>query len=637
MPWARCILPQPVSDLKSRHDPSPLSIERGILYDSEVKRNRKSGTGPAKPEIRRRIWLLAAGFLLVEIVVLPGAASPFRMPKEVLALIVILIVAGLSIAGQLGRGRLVLRWSPVATVLIALPLIQFLSGLWAANPRLAHNAALQSAIWVCGALWIATTTDRERKRILAATAIGAAISGVVLIAQAAGMAVFSLGPEGPTGRLNLTGLTGNPADLAMAAVLLLPLILAAPGAAARPWFRWSLAVLLTLAAVVSQTLTGMAALGLVWLTWLVQQRSRRLWLAAAAAAVALAAMGLATGLNARIERQVKRLEEGDWYSLLSARSDGWTAAGEMIRSRPITGVGAANFTYAYYPSRVAWIERSESVGHRAELATHFRFAHCEPVQVVAELGVPGALWIIGLAIVLIRFRPRGDPLLPLAAAAFLPFALLHFPTHLAVGLVPLILTFGALLSGAHEVVIEPWPWTKRLAALAMALLVLAGTYHQLHRLMLNLWRGGLSYALATAQTLDEPIRSQQAAAVESQILPRLPALSGASPWLWRMVGHARIARGDDTGAEVAFRNAMAAWPHEEAEFGLGVALAAQDRRLDEQGRVLNSRNRRGEAIVHLARVCRTNPALMELIDDPDLRRAVAEIVDATGGSNQATR
>ena len=93
-----------------------------------------------------------------------------------------------------------------------------------------------------------------------------------------------------------------------------------------------------------------------------------------------------------------------------------------------------------------------------------------------------------------------------------------------------------------------------------------------------------------------------------------------------MVGQARVARGDDMGAETAFRTAMSLWPHEEAEFGLGLALADQDRRLAAQGRVLDSRNRRGEAIVHLSRVCRTNPALLELINDEALRRSVAEIV-----------
>jgi len=146
--------------------------------------------------------------------------------------------------------------------------------------------------------------------------------------------------------------------------------------------------------------------------------------------------------------------------------------------------------------------------------------------------------------------------------------------------------------------------------------------------MLNLWRGGLNHALTVMQSVDEPLRSEQAAVIESQILPRIPGLDEASPWLWRMVGQARLARGDDIGSETAFRNAMILWPHEEAEFGLGLSLAAQDRRFRQQGRALDSRNRRGEAIVHLARVCRTNPALLEFIEDDDLRQAVREIVTA---------
>ena len=79
---------------------------------------------------------------------------------------------------------------------------------------------------------------------------------------------------------------------------------------------------------------------------------------------------------------------------------------------------------------------------------------------------------------------------------------------------------------------------------------------------------------------------------------------------------------------------MTFWPHEEAEFGLGLSLAAQDRRFTQQGRTLNSRNQRGEAIVHLARVCRTNPALLELIEEDDLRHAVAEIVNAADRTNR---
>jgi O-antigen ligase len=599
-----------------------------------VTRRREPELPPREPAVRRRIWLLALAFLFVQVVVLPGAESPFRAPKTVVALVAILLVAGLSVTGALRRGRLELRWSPLATALIALPALQALSALWSASPRLALDAAAESTIWILGALFVATVSQRERLRLGDATAIGAALSGAVLLIQAAGRLLIASAGTDATDRSLLSGLTGNPADLAMAAVLALPLVLAAGEDGPRRWPRRGLALLLSAAAVVSQTLTGIVALALVWAVWLLRQRSRRLWLAAGAAAVVLIVVGLTTGLGDRFERQATRLRHGDWYFLLSARYDGWTAAAEMIRNHPVAGVGADGFTHAYYPSRVAWLDRHGAGGGRAELATHFRFAHCDPLQATAELGIAGVVWMIALVAALLAVRRRGDPLLPLAAAAVVPFSLLHFPTHLAVGLTPIVLVLGNLMSNGRQVVLEPGPLVRRASALAAAVLVAIGCYWQLQRLMLNLWRGGLSHALEVAESLDGEARARQAAMVEAQILPRLPALAGAQPWLWRMVGRARVARGEMVGAEQAFRSAMTLWPHEEAEFGLGIALAAQHRELGNGGLELDSRNRRGEAVVHLARVCRTNPALLDLIDDDELRRAVAEIVDGaapTGG------
>ena len=93
----------------------------------------------------------------------------------------------------------------------------------------------------------------------------------------------------------------------------------------------------------------------------------------------------------------------------------------------------------------------------------------------------------------------------------LPFGLLHFPTHLAVGLVPLILILGSLLSNAEEVSLQPGVWVRRLAAIAVAAMVLIGAYWQMQRMTLNLWRGGLSFALASAENLDPQNRAQQAA------------------------------------------------------------------------------------------------------------------------------
>jgi hypothetical protein len=64
---------------------------------------------------------------------------------------------------------------------------------------------------------------------------------------------------------------------------------------------------------------------------------------------------------------------------------------------------------------------------------------------------------------------------------------------------------------------------------------------------------------------------------------------------------------------------MGLWPHEEAEFGIGLALAA--------------RGRHAEALHHLGRVCRVNPALIRLIADEDTKRAVRSYLSALGAEN----
>jgi tetratricopeptide (TPR) repeat protein len=287
----------------------------------------------------------------------------------------------------------------------------------------------------------------------------------------------------------------------------------------------------------------------------------------------------------------------------------------MVRERPITGVGGANYTDRYYPSRVFWLTRQGGTGRRGEVASHFQWAHSDPLQQAAELGVPGVLWMLALMIVAISLRQRAGPVFPLAVAAFLPLAAFHYPTHIAVGLAPMTLVL------AHLLALEP-PRPVGLAhargalAALLVLLALAGALWQLRRVALDLWIGGLEQRLMSAQAAEPELRPQMIAAIEAQILPRVGRLPGAAPTLWRIVGRARLFRGDPQGAERALRTAFAGWPHEDADYYLGLALAAQ--------------GRRSEALRHLGRVCRTNPALVSQIPDTDLRRMVQDMVDTYG-------
>ena len=592
-----------------RLKPKPIPARPSPLrYDAFVGTDHPTGTRPGLA-----INLVGVAFFLGQIAVLPGAASAFRLPKEAVVLAALSLAAGIGGARTLSRGTLRLPRSPLLAVLIALPLLQAISSLWSASPRRALESSLLTVIWVAGVAWIAGLEAASRRRLLVFAASGAALSAFVMLMQVAGAEIPGLSVRSPDRRLLLTGLTGNPADLAMAAVLLAPLLLFWGEGARKKFSYGGLAVLLALAAVTTRTLTGLAALVAVLMVWLIQQRSRKLTLTTLGVGSALLAVALAMGLGQRITLGLERVRTGDWYALVSARGDGWSAASEMIRERPLTGVGAANFTQQYYPSRLAWLTRHGEVGRRGELASHFEWAHCDPLQVEAELGFLGLLWMATLVVVVVRTRPRAGPLLPLAAAAIAPFLLLHYPTHIAVGLVPIVLVLAELVAADEKEVGSRKTWRGR-SALAALLVILAllGAVWQLRRVALDLWMGGLEQRLLLCQAADNEQRNRMAAAVEAQVLARIGRLKGAAPSLWRTVGRARLLRGEPKGAEVAFRTAAASWPHEDADFYLGLSLAAQ--------------GRRSEALTTLGRVCRTNPALINLIGQPDLRRAVTDMV-----------
>jgi len=558
------------------------------------------------------ITLMALLFLLVQLFFFPGAASAFRLPKEALAIGGILCVLALALSVRMRSGDLRIARGPLAVTLAGLPILQAASALWGSDPRRALSAAAVTAAWLAAAFWLATLDDVQRRRVISLTAAGTAISATVLILQAAGVPLLVIGTS-PGSRFRLSGLAGNPADLATSAVLLLPLLLTAATARGRAGWRWALICVLVVASVVSQTFTAYLALAAIGLVWLARRRSARLWLATAGLVLLAVGLALGTGLGERVRRQARLLELGDWYSATSARSDGWTAAAEMVGERPLTGVGAGHFTHAYYPSRLAWLEARSATGRRGELATHFEWAHCDPLQVVAELGVTGGLWMIALLGSLVHTRRRGDPLPLLAAAATAPFLLLHYPTHLAVGIVPIVLVLGELLASQPTVRVPRLRggWRTVVPALLVATAIV-GSAWQLRRLALEVWRADLERHLEQSHREPEPRRrAQVASAVERQVLERIERLPGAAPWLWRVVGKARLMRSDPRGAEEAFRTAGALWPHEEADLGTGLALAAQ--------------GRRGEALLYLGRVCRVNPALVRQLEDPDLRRAVEDL------------
>jgi O-antigen ligase len=555
--------------------------------------------------------------LLTQVALLPGAASPFRLVKSAVLVGGLAIMVGLTLAGRLRRGALELPRGPLSLVLAAFPILMLISTLWSVNPPATLINTVAAAVLVLAILVVGTLSEAAWARALLFCGIGASLSSLVMVLQLIKLQVpfevVTRGREG--GRLSLTGLSGNPADLAITAVLLLPLLLVWTPKK-HGWLRWLLVGLLALITLFSQTFTAIFALSLTGLSWLILRGPRRrLWLTAAVALLLLCAAAAGIALTPRFDNLRNRLRDGDWYVLLSARSDGWTASAQMIRTSPTLGVGGSGYTYAYYPNRLAWLEERGLRGRQRGLDTHFETAHCDPLQVVCELGLIGALWLLALAGVMVR-AVRRDRLLPLLViAAILPMTMLHYPGHLAIGLAPMVLAIGKLVESEPRISLQVRSSSLRAGLILLLLAALT---------LVVVWQGRRiesSYWLGMAnRTIDVAMQTggQRAAIVlqeiERQVLLRVPSNPIDTAELWRVAGRARLGRGAAQEAEAAFLESYRLWAHEEAEMGLGLAQVQQGRRT--------------EAMYHLGRVCTSNPTLLKLIGDERLQRSVRDLVHA---------
>ncbi|MCP4898837.1 MAG: hypothetical protein GY906_17845, partial [bacterium] len=198
-------------------------------------------------------------------------------------------------------------------------------------------------------------------------------------------------------------------------------------------------------------------------------------------------------------------------------------------------------------------------------------------------------------------------------AAFVPFLLLHYPTHIATGLIPCILLLAELLAVSPS----NWYTARKPMRLATAILILgvvgAGSMWAHSRVSHGGWLFKTNAVLGLVESVDRDKRPILASRIEADAVRYANKHKVFAPEVWRLVGKSRLLAAKHLGAEDAFRTAFTLWPHEEAELGLGITLAA--------------RGKRTEAIPHLARVVRVNKRLESMIADQNLRRAVNDYLE----------
>ncbi len=139
----------------------------------------------------------------------------------------------------------------------------------------------------------------------------------------------------------------------------------------------------------------------------------------------------------------------------------WSVALEMLKARPITGVGLGNYKLAFLSFKAAFLETSRGSTYADLQISRAAQAHGDYVQVAAELGGLGILILLcflGVLAVSIwrRLRQNRDEadrldilLFSSGLIVFLVHALVSFPAHLPTSMMMVLVLLGLIHAPAY--------------------------------------------------------------------------------------------------------------------------------------------------------------------------------------------
>ena len=440
-------------------------------------RPRRSAAARLGADLGARIALAALAGVLVGTALLVDrtAEAAFDAPKRLAALvgIVVAAVALLVIPRQTSEAAWSWRTlSPEQRLVVILAAVAVASAL--ASTALSARPGVSIDTMRVGLLFAlllplgaSRALDAGRSSILAGVFLGASLINAVASAlQSSGMKLFAVRTVG--GRFDVSAFVGNDGvlalALALAAVIAGGLVLLVRSPRVRLAAGGGL-LLFLVGLALNQSLTALIAGGAGAVVLVVSVRRWRVVAGAAGVAAILAlALALHPASAARAREAASAVRAGEWDRVLTYRLGPWAAALEMVRARPLAGVGPGAFAAEFVPHRLRAELRDQRRFVNPSLAGSYGEAHSEYVQAFAEIGVPGALAALAAAGVLgaglLRALRRSDDdrarreavvllaLLCAGAAA----ALTWFPFQRPITAVPLLLAAGRAwtLSGAGQ-------------------------------------------------------------------------------------------------------------------------------------------------------------------------------------------
>ncbi len=557
--------------------------------------------------------LLAGGLIVVLPVVFSFTGlDKFRLPKDVVLTIFVAVL--LPVLYLTSRLRRPVRWEMWEGLLVAA-----VGYVWL---HVAVSSAREVSLWgavqvtaLAGLYWIlySCCDERFQRVVWLAFAAVSGLNAVLTVLQTHGWfpAMVDAGGQTLAGRLNPAGLIGDVNSggflFGLAALLLLPRLVEAGRLRRRLLVAGLLAVNLVGLAY-TQTLSASLALAVclsLWLVfhhWWLLRHTRRvtrglllLWIGVAAGLVAAGVVGSKAGIVGRLTEVVAQAREGRWTTVTAGREPVYRITWRMIRERPWLGRGLNTFGREFFAFRTG-TEEGQAV-RLIQQPGAFREAHNDYLQVWAELGVPGVIFLVGLLgwpLILAWNRVRAEKdrraqywygVLGLGVVYVLITALAFFPLRLSltgacVALMLAGLRYHQTGGGFRAVGYSAAHPVRSLAVLtvlfAAALFLVR---HEVLRWSANNAVGNGAFLLEQAAALNLP--DPQRRMVADQVLARLQShhLSPARmPELYSLRGTSLLILGRYEAAIKAYQQAVAYIPSPELYTNLAAAyLAQQDR------------------------------------------------------------
>jgi len=300
--------------------------------------------------------------------------------------------------------------------------------------------------------------------VAVAVLLPAAINGAVVLLQASG--IWNPWTFERSGRSTLNGFLGNVNDVG--AFVVPAIIFAFVFATVTRRLRWlwiAIGAIVSCALLMTATLTSIvataAALMVLGAMFVFHARGRSRWVALITGALIVLMVGAFAYrlLRPRLTRIAHAAASGEIGDAVSGRLIPFAAAWEMFRAEPLTGVGPGCFKFNYMQVR---IDLEEKYPRLFVVATpghaNFGETHNDHLQVLAEVGAPGYLILLGGLIYVARIslqrkQDHSDLRERLAATLALPLVcglavnmLAGFPLQLAAPAFTYAILGGACLA-----------------------------------------------------------------------------------------------------------------------------------------------------------------------------------------------